>query len=74
MKRTLFVASLSLSEERTHKKKVQKTLNPKQETKRALSSFLSKLIHTQTKSARLCAFHPHTTNKALRARTKRERD
>merc|ERR1712100_4035 len=28
---------------------------------------------TQTKSARLCAFHPHT-NKALRARTKRERD
>ena len=74
MKRTLFVASLSLSEERTHKKKVQKTLNPKQETKRALSSFLSKLVHTQTKSARLCAFHPHTTNKALRARTKRERD
>ena len=80
IKRTLFGVSLSRRNEHTKKTPKEKkkfvffeTLNRKQETKNALSPFLSKTHTVNTKIARLCAFHPHDEQSFESENEERER-
>ena len=64
---------LSLSEERTHKKKVQKTLNPKQETKGLILFFVQIDPHTNKKRPPLCISPAHDEQSFESENEERER-
>ena len=66
--------SLSLGGTNTQKKKSKKTLNPKQETKRALSLLFVQIDPHTNKKRPPCAFPPAHDEQSFESENERERD